>query len=227
MPVTESDDPYCLDAGEATRLLTGHPWRRFVAIGDSVIEGIGDKVPGYSPLPWCDRIAAELAAVRPGFRYLNLGKRELKAAEVRESQVDDALAFDPDLALVVCGGNDALRSSYNPDAVDAELAAIITALQARGAEVITVGIFDISHAPSFPDKVRSVVSARMQTFSRHTAALAEKLGTIHVNCTNHPAQSDPTGYSSDGLHGNMRSHAICAALTIRRLGAHLALHHSI
>lgn len=222
LPEAEAADPFCLDPGEAARLLARHPWRRFAAVGDSVIQGIGDLTPGYTPLPWCHRIAAELTAAAPELEYLNLGKRDLTAAEVRESQLDRALAFEPDLVLVVCGGNDALRSSYDADAVDRELAAIITPLQAQGADVITVGIFDISYAPSFPDKVRRVVSTRMQAFSRHTAALAQRLNTIHVNCTNHPAQSDPDGYSEDGLHGNMRSHSICAAITIRRLGAYLA-----
>lgn len=217
----EADDPYCLGPGEADELLKGHPWQRFAVLGDSVAEGIGDKVPGYSELPWCDRIGAELARHQPWFEYLNLGKRELKAAEVREAQLETALTFHPDLALVVAGGNDALRSAYDPDAVDHELSLMIRALQEQGAQVITVGIFDISYAPSFPDKVRTVVGARMQVFSQHTAALAERLGTIHVNCTNHPAQTDPAMYSEDGIHGNMRSHAICAALTIRRLGAHL------
>lgn len=221
MSSAETDNPFCLKEGEAAQLLAGHPWKRFAAVGDSVIQGIGDKVPGYTPLPWCDRIAAELAAVQPDFTYLNLGKRDLRAAEVRKSQLDMALAFEPDLALVVCGGNDALRSTYDPDAVDRELAAIVTALQDKGADVITAGIFDIAYAPSFPDKIRAAVSARMQAYSQHTAALAERLGTIHVNCTNHPAQYDPAGYSADGMHGNMRTHSIVAAIAIRRLGQHL------
>ncbi len=217
----EADDPYCLSEGEAEALLKGHPWRRFAVIGDSTAEGIGDRVPGYSDLPWCDRIAHELGARQDGFEYLNLGKRDLKTAEVRESQLEAALAFRPDLALVTCGGNDALRKAYQPDTVDRELTAMIRALQAIGADVVTVSIFDISYAPSFPDRVRSQVGARMQTFSVHCRQVAEQTGTIHVFCTNHPAQTDPAMYSEDGIHGNMRLHSICAAIAIRRLGAHL------
>ncbi|WP_246002090.1 SGNH/GDSL hydrolase family protein [Allorhizocola rhizosphaerae] len=217
----EADDPYCLSHGEAETLLTGHPWRRFAVIGDSTAEGIGDRVPGYSNLPWCDRIAHELARTTDGFEYLNLGKRELKAAEVRESQLAAALAFRPDLAMVSCGGNDALRASYRPDEVDRELTAMVRALQDIGADVMTVSVFDISYAPSFPEKVRAVVGARMQKFGAHCRELSARTGTIHVYCTNHPAQTDPAMYSADGLHGNLRLHSICAAIAIRRLGAHL------
>ena len=52
---------------------------------------------------------------------------------------------------MVCGGNDAFRPAYDPDAVDAELTAMITALQGAGADVITVGMFDVSHSPAVPE----------------------------------------------------------------------------
>lgn len=217
----EAADPWCLRPGESAALLRGHPWRRFAVLGDSVAAGLGDPVPGYVELPWCDRIRVELAAQQPELAYLNLGRRELRAAEVREQQLDVALRFGPDLALVVAGGNDALRRSYQPDAVDDELAAMIVALRDAGAVVITVGMFDVSYAPSFPDAVKHLVGERMRLLSTRTAALARRLGAIHVNCTGHPAERDPGAYSVDGLHGNLRSHSICAAETVRRLGAHL------
>jgi lysophospholipase L1-like esterase len=217
----EAADPYCLRAGEAAALLAGHPWKRYVVVGDSVAQGLGDPVPGYRELSWVERIAVELTEQQPDLAYLNLGRRDLFAAQVRTEQLDRALAFRPDLALVACGGNDALRSAYRGDAVDRELIAIISALRDAGAEVITIGMFDGSHAPAIPDRVKRVVSARMRELSRRTAELGAPLGTLHVVLTDHPAQSDTTMYSSDGLHGNHRSHAICAAEAVRLLGRHL------
>lgn len=217
----EAADPWCLRPGEAGALLAGHPWRRFAVVGDSVAQGIGDPVPGYVELSWCDRIRAELAGVRPELAYLNLGVRELRAHEIRAGQLGPALRFEPDLVLVAAGGNDALRRSYDPDAVDAELAVMISELRRAGAEVITVGMFNVSYAPSFPDPVKHLVRERMDLLSARTAALAARLGAIHVDCSGHPAERDPGSYSADGIHGNLRSHSICAALTIRRLGAHL------
>ncbi len=217
----EAADPWCLQPGEAAALLAGHPWRRFAVVGDSVAAGLGDPVPGYVELSWCDRIRTELAGVRPELVYLNLGVRDLRAAEIRASQLGPALCFAPDLVLVAAGGNDALRRSYDPDAVDGELAAMITALREAGAEVITVGMFNVSYAPSFPDPVKHLVRERMDTLAVRTAALAARLGAIHVDCSGHPAERDPGSYSADGIHGNLRSHSICAALTVRRLGAHL------
>src|SRR4051794_4392426 len=89
----EERDPHCLRPGEARRLLGGHPWRRFVAIGDSLVEGVGDAVPGYRDLSFTDRLAAELGAATPAgsLDYLNLGRSDLRMAQVREQQLAPAL----------------------------------------------------------------------------------------------------------------------------------------
>ncbi|MFE9655116.1 SGNH/GDSL hydrolase family protein [Micromonospora sp. NPDC006431] len=219
--LTEATDPWCLRPGEAAELLRGHPWRRFVVLGDSVAEGLCEPVDGYSDLQWADRIAAELRAVQPGLAYRNLGRRGLRAHEVRAAQLASALAFGPDLALVVCGGNDAFRPGYDPDAVDAELSVMITTLQGAGASVITVGMFDVSHSPAVPEALRADLRERMRQLSTHTGRLAERLGTLHVHLTDHPAVADPSLYSGDGRHGSARSDAIATAETLRVLAAHL------
>ena len=211
-------DPYCLRPGEARELLAGHPWRRFVVIGDSVAEGVVEPVPGYPQTAWADRVAAELAAVCPELAYRNLGRRDLRARQVRETQLAEAIKFGPDLALVTCGAIDALRATYDPDAVDREVAAMITELRAAGADVITLGLFDISHSPALEEWARPGIRRRYATLVAHLAALSEQLGTIHIDLFNHPVNDDPSTYSSDGRHGNARSHAIAAAEAIRRLG---------
>jgi lysophospholipase L1-like esterase len=220
----ESEDPYCLRAGESARLLAGHPWRRFVVIGDSVAEGLAEPVPGNSEVQLADRLAGTLSAAAPSFDYLNLGHRGLRTREIRASQLGPALDFRPDLALVVCGGNDAFPATYRPDAVDTELRAMITAVLAAGADVITVGLYNVSYSPSpaIADWLRPGLRKRMQTLSEHTAAIAAELGTLHLNLTAHPAATDPDMYSSDGRHGNARSDAIAVAEAVRLLGAHLA-----
>ncbi|MCI0686573.1 MAG: hypothetical protein L0Y54_04965, partial [Sporichthyaceae bacterium] len=80
-------DPYLLTDGEARRLLATHPWRRFVVLGDSIAEGVGEAVAGYPDRPWTDLIAADLAAHRPELAYLNLGCSDTRAAQVRTTQL--------------------------------------------------------------------------------------------------------------------------------------------
>src|SRR4051812_41945480 len=102
--------------------LAGHRWRRYAVLGDSVAEEPG----GFAEL-----VRDALAAQRPELAFVNLGRRNLRVAEVHATQLAAALAFAPDLALVVCGANDAMRPGYETraDAVDAALTALIRPLQ--------------------------------------------------------------------------------------------------
>jgi len=223
-PTLEALDPWCLRVGEAEVLLAGHPWRRFVVLGDSVAEGLTEPVDGYHPLPFADRVRVELASCRPGLVYRNLGRRNLRAAEVRATQLDAAVAFRPDLALLVCGANDAMRPGYESraDAVDAEMAAMIGALRHAGALVMTMSVFVMPAYPAMPAWLGPAFARRMRLLARRTGALAAALGTVHVDLSDHPAIAAPGALTArDGLHGNGRSHAIAAAETIRRLSDHV------
>jgi lysophospholipase L1-like esterase len=216
----EAADPYCLRPGEAEALVADHPWRRFAVLGDSIAEGVADPLPGYSPLPFADRVAAELARARPGLAYLNLGRRGLRAHQVRSGQLTPALAFAPDLALVACGANDALRPGYEAraEAVDAELDLIIKALQQHGALVITVSIFVRPVYPSLPSWLRPSGTSRMGMLGARTTALAATAGTLHIDLAHHPIATAMDSISADGLHGNARAQSVAAAETVRALG---------
>ena len=219
--MNEATDPYCLKPGESQELLAGHPWQRFVVLGDSVAAGLCEPVEGYSDLQWADRIASELRAVRPDLAYLNLGVSGLRTREILSTQLEPALVFGPDLALVVGGGNDAFPATYDADRVDRELTLMITTLQDSGADVMTLGMFDVSYSPAVADWLRPGLRQRMRTLSDRTAVLADKLGTIHISLTDHPLSTDPGLYSTDGRHGNARSDAIATAETVRALSLRL------
>ncbi len=220
----EAADPYCLRDGEAAALLADHPWRRFAVLGDSVAEGVFEPSDGYVARSWTDRLADELHAVAPDLVYRNLGRRDLRAAQVRASQLDEALAFRPDLALVACGANDAIDPRYRPEAVDAELAAMIGPLQDSGANVVTISVLVLPDYPGLPRAVRSAVPGRLRVWRAHFAALAATMGTLHADLTDHPSERGHDLIASDGVHGNGRSHAISAAAVIRRLGVFLDNH---
>jgi lysophospholipase L1-like esterase len=197
------------------RPLAGHPWRRFAVLGDSVVEQPG----GFAEL-----VRDELAATRPELAFVNLGRRDLRVAEVHATQLAPALAFRPDLALVVCGANDAMRPGYEAraEAVDASLTALIRPLQRAGALVITVSVFVMREYPRLPAWLGPGFSRRMALLARHTTALAARLATVHVDLAEHPAiDRGDTLTGDDGLHGNAHGHTLAAAELIRRLSMEL------
>ncbi|KAB2372127.1 SGNH/GDSL hydrolase family protein [Actinomadura montaniterrae] len=221
--LTEETDPAVLPAAEAAALLVGAPWTRMVTIGDSVAEGVRDPVPGYRDLSWTDRVEEALRAVSGGFAALNLARRDLVAAQVAAGQLAPALEFGPDLAFVVAGGNDMLRPHFDEDEVRRELAAMVAAFRSAGADVVTIGLLDITAAGLGPARFREVLSARTRRLNALTAEVAAEHGACHVdNPPGHPVAADPGIYSADQLHLNARGHAFAAANTVRALAAHLA-----
>src|SRR5690554_5488949 len=93
------------------RMQDRHPWTRYVALGDSFTEGIGDPEPG-SPgghRGWADRVAEVLSAKTDDFAYANLAVRGRLLQQILDEQVEPALALRPDLVSISAGGNDIIR----------------------------------------------------------------------------------------------------------------------
>jgi EmrB/QacA subfamily drug resistance transporter len=214
--VTETNDPHLL--GQPDLTLT--PYRRFVVVGDSIAAGVGDPVPGYEHLGWADRVARALG---PDAEYLNLGKRNLLAAEVRATQLERALAFEPDLAAVICGGNDLMRADHDPAAVEAEVDSIVEALRAAGSEVIMFAPFDMSTSDALPDDYKPHWRSLIDRLTQQARRVARRNGALLVEFGDHPAGADASIYSSDRIHLNARGHAICAAVTARALARRAAV----
>jgi EmrB/QacA subfamily drug resistance transporter len=203
----EGNDPHL------AQLPSGRPpYRRFAVIGDSIAEGVREPVTGYENLGWADRVARALDG-----EYLNLGKRNLLASQVRSGQLRDALAFKPDLTAVACGGNDLMRGAA-PDEVERELDAIVGPLRAAGSEVVLFAPFDMSRTELVPEPHREAWHGLIEQMGTLAERVARRHGALLVDFRDHPASADPGIYSSDRIHLNARGHAICAAITLRALG---------
>lgn len=216
----EAADPHVLPVAEADLLLRDAAWHRFAVIGDSLAEGLGESVPGYLDSPWTDRVADALRRHVPDLAFLNLGLRNLRAAEVREQQLEAALEFGPDLVSVVCGGNDMMAPDWAPAAVEAELDALVAPFRSRGADVFLFTIQDITKV--FPPLAGSPLRERIHALNERTRAVAERHGAMVVDMACHPTHGDRESFSSDMLHASMRGHAVLASATITCLSAHLA-----
>ncbi|HEY4280409.1 MAG TPA: SGNH/GDSL hydrolase family protein [Conexibacter sp.] len=212
-------DPDVLATHEEHALLRGAPWQRFAVIGDSIAEGIGDPVDGYRTLDWSRRVARGLRAHHRDLSYLNLGSRGLRAAEVRDRQLSEAVLFAPDLTAVCAGANDAMARLFDAGALEAELDTIVGTLRDAGSDVLLFTLFDVSRAITLPDPYGTRLGDRMATLTLITRAVADRHGAMVADCAAHPRAADPSIYSADLLHLNMRGHAIAAAAAMQTLGA--------
>jgi lysophospholipase L1-like esterase len=210
----EEADPAILSASEEDALLRGAPWRRLALLGDSIVEGMGDHTPGYAPQYWPDRLAGALGRQQPGFACLNLGRRDLRAGEVRSTQLGPALAFGPDLAMMVCGGNDLLVEHFDVDAVEREIDVITSALVGAGVTVISSTMLDMPKAIELP----APIPERLAELHERLRAVAARHETLLVDFALEVDCSEPGLYSTDLKHASTRGHAVVASHVIRRLG---------
>lgn len=189
---------------------------RFVALGDSQTEGLGDGDDTTGLRGCADRFAEHLALHHPGpgVLYANLAIRGRLAGQVRAEQLAPALALRPDLATVVAGVNDLLRPRFDPDETAAHLEAMFAALTGAGARVATV---------TFPDIGRLVPLARplgprVTALNARIRLAADRRGVAVADTARHPVVTDPRLWSPDRLHASPRGHALIAAAVAHALG---------
>ena len=208
------DDPLCLRPGEAERLLAAAPWRRFAVIGDSLSAGVGDAVPGYGSAGWGDRVADALRRTSPSLEYLNTGEVGASTRAVLAAQMDDMIAFGPDLLHLPCGPNDILVRSPDFDAIDADMTTLYGRASATGALLTTYTLGRAFHVPAFRDW-----RARIETLNAITRSVASAHGAVVVDFYEHPVNDRPDLVSADGIHFSAVGQAVMAAEYIRHLGA--------
>lgn len=197
-------------------------WTQFVALGDSLTEGIGDFDPDGRPRGWADRFADEIARRQGGLRYANLAVRGRLTADVVASQLRPAVALDPDLVSVVVGMNDLIRPKINLVRVCHQFDHLVRSMAGTGAVVLTATLPDPGAVVPLPGLVRRRFAARLLQFNDHVRRTADRHGAVCLDIAS-KAVGDLAGWSEDRLHPGPYGHQLVAdefldLLTGRRSG---------
>lgn len=192
-------------------------FERYVAIGDSSTEGLDDPAEDGGFRGWANRLAEQIARAqedRGGLLYANLGIRGRKTREIREQQLDRALAMRPDLVTLFAGTNDLVSRRFALTEVASDLEAMMKAVRASGAVLLTFTLPDLT--PVMP--LASRLTPRLAALNQATRAAAARTGTLLVDFAAHSVASDPRLWSRDRLHANSAGHARIAAALAHALG---------
>lgn len=181
-------------------------FERYVAIGDSTVEGLDDPDGRGGYRGWSDRLAAKIAFAQGSVLYANLGVRGRTTRQVRETQLDSALAMKPDLAIVVSGTNDLLRRRFDAAALRTDITAMQWAFVSSGATVLTFTLPDLSDIMPIARLVRE----RLLVMNDVIRDACTSTGAIVCDFAAHAVASDPRLWSDDRLHANSRGHALMA-----------------
>ncbi len=203
-----------------------------VSLGDSLTQGDGDDsgLGGYPP-----RLQALVEALRPGSQALNLGRSGWASIDLitglngEPSQLEQALAAKPQVAMVWIGSNDLwYLYEYGPDPITAEaeqadlqayetnIDTILGRLTQSGAKVLIALLDDQSKRPvvanppnpaepaftatSADDLAR--MSAHVNAYNEIIRRKAAQYGAQTVDFFTTDIFTNPATLYSDGNHPN-------------------------
>ena len=133
--------------------MAGVPYRSYVAIGDSLSEGLGDFTFERNRIHngWTDRLAGLLSAELNGlpidFHYANLALRGSKMRTIMTTQLEAALRLQPDLVTVMAGSNDFMTKDL--DGLEVIFRDGLQLLQASGTDILVANTIRPAHLKFF------------------------------------------------------------------------------
>ncbi|AZP16349.1 SGNH/GDSL hydrolase family protein [Streptomyces aquilus] len=175
---------------------------RFVALGDSLTEGVGDPV-GDGWRGWAALLADGLG---PAVEFTNLAVSGAQTRDVLERQLPAGLALRPDVVSVVVGVNDTLRCTFDIHAVAAQLDAVYAAFTEQGALLLTACLPDPGAMLGLPGALASPLARRQRAVNSVVHALSERYGAVHLHAAEGAWITDRAMWSADRLHPGERGH---------------------
>lgn len=177
---------------------------RFVALGDSVTVGIGDR-HGDGWRGWANLLAESLA-VSYSLRFDNLATIGATTARLREEQLPRALELRPDLVSLVVGVNDTMRSTFDPRVLRSELNDVARRLTGVGARLLMVRFHDHGRVFGLPAALRAPLDRRIGALNEVYDEIHRMYGGVYLDVAANPAVYTRTAWSVDRLHPSEQGH---------------------
>jgi lysophospholipase L1-like esterase len=189
-------------------------WARYVALGDSLTEGLADTYPDGRDRGWADRLAQHLADRRRGpIAYANLAVRGRLLRPIVAEQVEPALRLRPDLVSIWGGGNDLLRPNADPDALAGCLEAASARFRERGIDVLVGLGLDCKGTP-----ILSTTRTRTAVFNADIWSFARRLGVFILDAWSMRSLRDRRMYHADRIHLSEAGHERVSQAALVGLG---------
>lgn len=189
---------------------------RFVAIGDSFTEGVGDELPDGSVRGWAD-IAAQGWADASGriIEYANLAIRGKLAWPIVEQQLEPALALKPTHLSFNAGGNDMLRPNADIEHIADAFSRVLRRCDEEGVTLLVLS----GANPSGRLPMGRMVQRRGDLLSEAVVRRIEDRPDV-IRALNWPDTelSHAPYWSEDRLHMNTHGHHRVAARVLDALG---------
>ncbi len=190
-----------------------NPPLRVAVLGDSSVTAPGVSGPEEIWVTLvCRRLAETHHVILKSFAVGGS-----KASDLIENQLDDAIAFKPDLVFVSVGANDALRFIPKKK-FRANLDHLIGKLAETGALVVQSGVGDLGTIPRFHPPLQNLMTRRGAAFDAIHREVAAKHGTVVIDRRDEDAEPwyrERELWAEDLFHVSAAGHALWAEMVWR------------
>ena len=216
-PVSLLTAPIPTGAGLSADAAPGKRWKRYVAIGDSLTEGLCDdsRQETGEVRGWADRLSMLLvrSGDRPArLRYANVAVRSRTVGDVLERQIPLALALRADLVTILIGANDLALDGSHPERIADRLREGIVRLQRSGADVLLVTPFIA------PWPLLRVLNRRTVRLAAELHRIAAETGAMLLDFTQDPDRIDERMWAADRVHLSSYGHRVLSYRAAAVLG---------
>ena len=190
-------------------------FHRYVALGDSFTEGVGDHDADRpnGVRGWADRMAEAMAARTPDLGYVNLAIRGRKLGAIVDEQLARTLELSPDLVTIYAGVNDLLRPKVDIDRILWRYDDMLGKLKASGATVLVFTGFDTGFAPVFRH-----LRGRVAVYNEIVRELVDRHDLVLLDYWRRREYRDYRLWDVDRMHMSAAGHTHMAALALQALG---------
>ncbi len=191
--------------------MIGKPYRSYVAIGDSLSEGLGDFTFQHGRIHngWTDRLAGILSqeAIEKGyeFHYANLALRGTGLEKIMTLQLHKALELQPDLVTVMAGSNNLTCHESKIPQLQQVFRHGLQELLAAGCDVVVANTINPLHL-----KVFKPLRKKAERFSSMIDQTASELGLPVLDVFGIQSFEDLMFWAEDMVHFSGHGHIVVA-----------------
>lgn len=198
---------------------------RFVGLGDSLTQGVGDPRPGRAGFAgqldgWVSYFASAVHASGQSVDVRNFALAGARIEHVMANQLPSALAEPSDVVSCFIGINDLWIADLDLDEFGERFHTLFRDLSAHAPIVITASIHDV-FAP-FPVRapLREKLNRNVAAMNDTIKTVVAQYGLVLVDLAARPDMFTSAVRAVDRLHPNRYGHQLIAAEVVKQLHEH-------
>ena len=195
---------------------------RFVGLGDSLTQGVGDPSPGLAGFTgqldgWVSHFVKAVRASGVAVDVSNFASAGARLEHVVSDQLPKALANPADIATCFIGINDLWDANLDLDAFAQRFNLLFDHLAATFETVVTSSIHDVFAPFPLRAPVRAKVNANIATMNAIIDATVHEHDLVLIDLAHRSDMFTSSVKAVDRLHPNRYGHQLIAAEVVREL----------